>query len=299
MWLFYALVGPPFWALVHILDSHCVGNVFDRPWMGVITSSLATATIFLIALLVFPFASYDLALPDFHTILLAMCAGGLIQLGQTFYFNALEKTEAGIVAAYGNFTPTLLPLASYFLLGDVLEPWHYLSIGVLVVASICFCLIDISRNGKYDSVFLMLMASTVQVSAILIEKYVFEQGAFLTGFAFIIIGVILSGVLPLLFVANVRKAFIQNVPKLKPLAPVFVGIESANLIALYMSQKAIDLGSPTLAAAMETTVPGYTFLITMLLIALKHRYGNQEASYKIRTKLLLVGIMTAGVVQIA
>ena len=298
MWLFYALIGPPFWALVHILDSHCVGNVFDRPWMGVITSSLATAGIFLVALLVLPFGHYDLQLPDLKFIFLAMLAGGLIQLGQAFYFNALEKTEAGIVAAYGNFTPTLLPIVSYFLLGDVLEPWHYVSIGVLVVASICFCLIDISRNGKCDSVFLMLAASGIQVSAILIEKYVFENGAFLVCFGFIIIGVILGGALPVLINPGVRNAFIKNVPKLKPLVPVFVGIEMANLIALYMSQKAIDLGSPTLAAAMETTVPGYTFLLTMLLLVLKHRFGNKEASHKLGTKLLLVGIMTASVVQL-
>jgi drug/metabolite transporter (DMT)-like permease len=170
---------------------------------------------------------------------------------------------------------------------------------VLVIASLCFCLIDISRNGKWDSIFLMLMASTLQVSAILIEKYVFEHGTFFIGFTFIILGVVLSGVLPLLLVPSVRRAFSINVPKLKPLAPLFLCIEMANLVALYMSQRAVDLGSPSLAAAMETTVPGYTFLLTILLLAFKHRYGNEEARYQLRTKLLLVGIMTAGVIQIA
>lgn len=297
MWLFYALLGPPFWALVHILDSHCVGNVFDRPWMGVITSSLSTAVIALIALFFLP--CVDWQLPEWHIIVLAMLAGGLIQLGQGFYFQALEKTEAGIVAAYGNFTPTLLPLVSYFLMGDVLQPWHYITIGVLVIASICFCLIDVSRHGKWDSVFLMLVASTAQVSAILLEKYVFEQGTFSTSFAFVIMGVVLSGLLPILVAPSVRKAFSNNIPKLKPLAPLFIGIETANLVALYLSQKAVDLGSPSLASAMETTVPGYTFLLTILLLSLKHRFGNEEARYQLRTKLILVGIMTAGVVQLA
>lgn len=297
MWLFYALLGPPFWALVHILDSHCVGNVFDRPWMGVITSSLATAVIALF----FPFILLymDWRLPSWHIIALALLSGGLIQLGQGFYFQALEKTEAGIVAAYGNFTPTLLPLVSYFLMGDVLQPWHYITIGVLVLASICFCLIDISRHGNWNSIFLMLMASTVQVSAILIEKYVFVHSAFLMCFMFIILGVVLSGVLPLLVVPSVRKAFSKNIPKLKSLAPFFLCIEMANLVALYMSQRAIDLGSPSLAAAMETTVPGYTFLLTILLLSFNHRFGNEEARYQLRTKLILVAIMTAGVMQIA
>jgi uncharacterized membrane protein len=297
MWLYYALLGPPFWALIHILDSHCVGNVFDRPWIGVITSSLATAVIALVFLLIFP--GEEWILPEWRIIGLGILAGGLIQLSQAFYFQALEQTEAGIVAAYGNFTPTLLPLASYFLMGEVLEPWHYIAIGVLVIASLCFCLIDISREGKWDSLFLMLMTSSLQVTAILIEKYVFEQGDFIICFMFIILGVVLSGVLPLLISSNVRNIFIGNAPKLKPLASLFIGIECANVIALYLSQKAVDLGSPALSAAMETTVPGYTFLITIALLYFKHHYGDEDAKYELRTKLILVAIMSAGVAQIA
>ncbi len=297
MWLYYALLGPPFWALIHILDSHCVVNVFDRPWIGVITSSLATAVISLVFLLVFPGMEWQL--PEWHIIGLAILGGSLIQLSQAFYFQALDQTEAGIVAAYGNFTPTLLPLASYFLMGEVLQPWHYIAIGVLVIASLCFCLIDISREGKWDSLFLMLMTSSLQVSAILIEKYIFEQGTFIICFMFIILGVVLSGVLPLLFSPKVRKIFIGNVPKLKPLASLFIGIECANVVALYLSQKAVDLGSPALSAAMETTVPGYTFLITIALLYFKHHYGDEDAKYQLRTKLILVAIMSAGVAQIA
>lgn len=298
MWLFYALLGPPFWALVHILDSHCVGNVFDKPWMGVITSSLATAVIALTgAIYILPYVAWQL--PEWHIIALALFAGGLIQLGQGFYFKALEKTEAGIVAAYGNFTPTLLPVASYFLMGDVLQPWHYIAIGVLVLVSICFCLIDVSRHGNWNSIFLMLMASAFQVSAILIEKYVFVHSTFLISFMFIIMGVVLSGVLPLLLVPSVRRAFSDNLPKLKPLAPLFLGIEMANVAALYLSQRAVDLGSPTLSAAMETTVPGYTFLLTIFLLYFKHQYGDEGVRHELRTKMLLVGIMTAGVMRLA
>jgi len=297
MWLYYALLGPPFWALVNILDSHCVGNVFDRPWIGVITGSLATALILLAFPFVLPYMEWQL--PDWHIIALAILAGGLIQLAQAFYFQALEETEAGIVAAYENFTPTLLPLASYFLLGDELGFWNYVAIGVLVIASLCFCLIDISRDGKWSSIFLMLMASSIQVAAILLEKYVFENGAFIICFMFIIIGVVLSGLLPLIFSRKVRTTFSNNLPKLTPMAPLFIGLEFANVVALYLSQKALDLGSPALSAAMETTVPGYTFLLTILLLYFKHHYGDEDARYKLRTKLLLVGIMTAGVMQIA
>lgn len=297
MWLYYALLGPPFWALVNILDSHCVGNVFDRPWVGVITGSLATAVILIASPLVLPFLDWEL--PGLNIIALSVLAGGLIQLSQAFYFQALEQTEAGIVAAYENFTPTLLPLASYFLMGDVLKPWQYIAIFVLIIASLCFCLIDISRNGKWDSIVLMLITSSLQVSAILIEKYIFEEGDFVICFMLIIFGVVLSGILPLIFLSKARKIFFNNVPKLKPFTALFIGLECANLVALYLSQKAVDLGSPALSAAMETTVPGYTFLITILLLYFKHNFGDEDAKYKLRTKLVLVGIMSLGVAQIA
>ena len=89
MWLFYALLGPPFWAFLSILDSHCVGNVFDRPWIGVITGSLATS----IMLLAFPFvlAYVEWQLPEWRIIGLALLVGGLIQLQQAFFFQALRK----------------------------------------------------------------------------------------------------------------------------------------------------------------------------------------------------------------
>jgi drug/metabolite transporter (DMT)-like permease len=297
MWLYYALLGPPFWAVLNILDSHCVGNVFDRPWIGVIIGSLATAIMLLAFPFVLPYVAWEL--PEWHIIALAFLVGGLIQLQQAFFFQALEQTESGIVAAYENITPTLLPFASYFLLGDVLQPWHYVSIFVLVIASLCFAMIDVSRNGRWDSLFLMLIASSIQVAVILIEKYVFQHSAFVISFMFILIGVVLSGVLPLLLASNVRKTFCSNIPKLKPYIPLFIGLEFANVFALYLSQKAVDLGSPTLSSAMEATVPAYSFLFTIVLLFFKHRYGNEDARYRLRTKLVLVGIMAVGVMQIA
>lgn len=297
MWLYYALLGPPFWAILNIIDSHFVDNVFDHPWVGVITGSLATAVILLVFPFVLPFVEWHL--PEWQIIALALFAGGLVQFQQTFFFQALENTEAGIVAAYENFTPTLLPLASYFLMGEVLEFWHYLAIGVLIIASLCFCLIDISRNGNWSSIFLMLFASIIQVAVILIEKYVFEHSDFIISFMFIIIGVVVGGLFPLLLLPKVRKSFSDNVPRLKPFALLFVGIEFANVVALYLGQKAIDLGSPALSAAMETTVPGYTFLIAILLLYFKKQYADEDVRYRLRTKFVLVGIMTAGVMQIA
>jgi uncharacterized membrane protein len=292
MWLLFALLGTFFWAIVHVLDRHCVERVFNRPWMGVITSSLASLTVFLALPFAIPFVTLEL--PAWGIIFLALFAGALVQLSQAFYFQALEHTEAGIVAAYWNLTPTILPLASYILLGKVLDGWHYVGIAVLVVSSVCFCLVDTNLRGRWQSFLLMFGASAVQVPALLIEKYVFEQGTFFVGFLLITVGIIASGSAPLL-VPGVRRAVARNLVTLRPAIPLIVGIECANLTALFMSQRAIDLGIPSLVAAVEASLPAFTFVLAIILLSVNKLFSDEEARGWLPLKLILVGTMGYGV----
>jgi uncharacterized membrane protein len=292
MWLLFALLSPLFWAIVHILDRHCVERIFDRPWFGVITGALATVVIFpfaLFALLVVP-----LELPTWEFILWALLAGALVQLSQVFYFQSLNNSEAGIVAAYLNTVPALLPVASYLLQGTILKGWHYTGIMVLVVSSICFSLLDTNRQTRQQTFWFMLLASVLQVGALLIEKHVFEHSTFLAGFLTFTIGLVLSGLMPLA-IPNIRSAFIRNLATLRPAIPIIIGIEMANLIALFMSQRAIDLGIPSLVAAVEASIPGYTFLLTMAWVSRRKKFSENEVGQKIGLKLLLVAVMAIGV----
>ena len=184
-------------------------------------------------------------------------------------------------------------------MGDVLQPWHYISIGVIVLASLCFAMIDVTRHGRWDSILLMLIVSSIQITIVLIQKYLFEQGDFVIIFMFILIGIVISGLLPLLLVFNARKIFKNNIPKLKPYIPLFICLEFANVFALYLTQKSIDLGSPALTAAMGATIPAYSFLFSLVLLRFKHRFGDEEVRYRFRTKLVLVGIMSVSVMQLA
>ena len=107
MWLVFALMAPFFFAVVHVLDSYCVSDIFEKPWVGGLTSSLATVVVILMAMpFVLPFIEWSL--PPSKIILLALLAGGLIQASQFLYFQALSYSEAGIVAAYWNMIPAIL-----------------------------------------------------------------------------------------------------------------------------------------------------------------------------------------------
>ncbi len=293
MWLFYALLTPLFWSVVHVMDSHCVDEVFEKPWMGMITSALTSTVVIVFLPFILPYIDTTDSVSLYY-IGLAVLAGVFIQLSQFFYFQSLANSEAGIVAAYWNLTPAILPMVSYFLFRDVLSMNQYVGIGLLIMTSVGFCLIDGNIHARWNTFFMMLIASGLQVTALLIEDHVFDHVNYLTGFFFITLGLIIAGVMPL-FIPHVFKVFMRNMRKLSQAMHILFGIEIINLCALATSQKAIALGNPSLVAAVETSVPAYTFVLSILLIEIVPRLGDPEALGKLGQKIIFVVVMIFGV----
>lgn len=292
MWLLYALLSPLFWAIVHLLDWYCVERLFEKPWMGAITSSLASCSIFLLL----PLFSSNLIweMPRFEVIAVAILAGILIQISQIFYFQSLSYSEAAIVAAYWNITPTVLPIASFLLLGKVFQARHYLGIVILILASVGFCLVDTNFKARWKAFCLMSFACCIQAVALLLEEFVFHHSSFLVGFLLTTIGIIVCGILPLL-VQSVRLSFFKALSAMWSGIPILFAIELVNLFALLMSQRAIALGIPSLVAAVETTIPAYTFIFSVVLYRFRLPFSDVRTLHHLRFKLLLLGVMMAGV----
>ena len=293
MWIFFALLGPFFWAIIHLLDSHCIEKVFDRPWMGVITSSLSSLVTFLILPFAAPFVVWEIS--GWDIVGLALLTGALIQISQAFYFQALEYSEAGTVAAYSNITTILLPIVSFIFLDQNLELGNYLGMIGLVACSGCFCLLDQSVSGRSRSFFYMLLACSAQVGVLLLEKHIFEHisCSFLV-FLLVTVGFTVSGFCPLLL-SPVRKAFQNNISSLKTAMAIIIGIDIINFIAIFCGQQAVRLGTPSLVAAIETTTPAYTFFLSALLLLVLPRYADPRVRHQFKLKLLLVSLMVIGV----
>lgn len=173
MWLLFALSTPLFWSIVHVMDSDCVDEIFEKPWMGAVTSALASIVVFVPLPFILPFVSWEI--PKLEIILLSLGAGMLIQISQAFYFQALAYSESGVVAAYWNMTPALLPLATFIATGSILSTTKYAGILILITASVGMCLVDTNLETRWRSFFLMLTASFLQVIFFLIEDHIYQQ----------------------------------------------------------------------------------------------------------------------------
>jgi uncharacterized membrane protein len=292
MWLIFALISPFFWAIVHVMDSHCVEEVLEKPWVGMVTSALSSIIVFLPLPILLLFFSWEI--PETNIVIFAIAAGVLIQISQAFYFKSLSYSEAGIIAAYWNMTPAFLPIVSYFFLSRVLEIPQYMGIILLVISSVVLCLLDTEFHTRWKAFWLMFIASTLQVAALMLEDHIFDNASYFVGFYLIATGLILTGISPLIF-ARARRRVFSNFPRLRKAMKIFLGIEVANLLALASSERAISLGNPSLVAAVETTVPAYTFLLSLILLGFGSKLGDPSTKNSLLYKFFLVLVMGAGV----
>ncbi len=296
MWVFLALAAALFFALVHIIDEYCVDEIFAYPWLGVITSALASLVVFIPLPFIVPFTGWEW--PKISILIIALFAGILIQISQLLYFNALAKTNAGIVAAYWNMIPAMLPILSYVFLNKILSPNQYSGIVLLIFASNIMLLSDHNIETRASAFLLMTGASLLQSISYLLQDYIYENTSYIVGFVFFTIGIISVGILPL-GIPYIRGKFFQSAHRLAGVIRVFLIVEILNLIALAFAQKSIEQGSPALVAAVETTIPGFTFLIGIMCLPFLKMSYDKNIVCNLGRKLSALSIMIVGVYMVS
>jgi uncharacterized membrane protein len=288
MWIYYALFSSFLWAIVHVLDEHCVDKIFSKPWLGVVTSSGISAGIFLLL----PLLNIPIVIPPGYLLAICLVTGLIIQLSQYFYFRALDCSDSGTVSAYWNLTPIFLLAVSYWLFGYFITANNYLGIALLIIASIGLCAIDRFSN-RLQTLYLMAIASGLLTLVMTIEKYIFDLTDFFGAFLSITAGMIFSG-LACFSLKEVRSTLRQDLPKIQQAIPIFIAIELLNLVALYTGQLAVKLGVPVLVSAIEASTPAYAFGLSSL-IAIFQRRIDLETDRKLTLKWGFVGLMIMGV----
>jgi uncharacterized membrane protein len=288
MWIQYALFSSFLWAIVTVLDEHCVDHIFSKPWLGVITSSGISAGIFLLV----PFLNMPIVIPQWDILLICIFTGAVIQLSQVYYFRALDSSDSGTVSAYWNLTPTFLPVISYWLFGYIITGNNYIGIGLLLVASIGLCAID-KFESKWDTLYLMSIAASLQTGVVLLEKYIFDRSQFFGAFLTVSMSICLTGLFSL-GMKEVRISLVKDLPKIKKALPVFIIIELVNWVALYTGQTAVKMGVPSLVSAIEASIPAFAFAISLTVMGLSRKI-DAETRKKLPMKWAMVGLMMTGV----
>jgi uncharacterized membrane protein len=298
MWVTAALTSAMLFATVHIIDEYCVDHILEKPYIGVITSALASMVAFLSLPFIVPIVG-SMQFPSGKIVVYCLAAGALIQVNQALYFKALSYSEAGTVAGYWNMVPAFLPFISYLVFGEVLELNNYRGIYLIVLASLGLCLLDKKTDDNTSAFLLILMGVTLQIVALLLMKQIFKEAAFYSGFLLITSGMIIVGLLPLAL-KSVRRTFLSNFDELGQAMHLFIIVEIINLAAYGALQKSIQMGgNPSLVAAIDATTPGFAFLFSVLFLLFTRKFGNTASQSKLTLRFVNVGVMFMGVWLVA
>ena len=270
MWIQYALFSSFLWAIVHILDEHCVNRIFSKPWLGVVTNSGISAGIFLLV----PFLNIPITIPQWDVLLICLFT----------------------VSADWNLTLTFLPVISYWLFGYLITGNNYIGIRLLLMASIGLYAID-KFESKWDTLYLMSIAASIQTGVVLLEKYTFDRSDCFGAFLSITTGIFMTGLFSL-GVRSVGISLVKDLPKIKQALPVFIIIELINWVALYTGQSAVKMGVPSLVSAkrkrddksFEASIPAFAFGISLVLAMLTHKV-DAETKRKLPVKWTMVSLM--------
>lgn len=292
IWLVFAIVSSAFCAIVIVLDAHCVDEVFDHPLVGIVTSGMTV--LMAIPLLSVGLLFSPLAPMSVTTVALCALTGFLFIASQGFYFQSLATAESGIVAAYWNLIPLLLIVVSFVLFGEVLTLASYTGAGIIIISSVAICLLDGNQKSRWSTFGMMFAGALLQVAYFLVQKHVFNRCPVYQAFLLISLSMGLSGVSTLL-IPGCRLIFRKNWPRIRTSLRFLFAIEVTNLVAIGTTHYAVSFGIPSLVSAVEASIPGCTFLISMVLFASTGKYGEEEARNHLLGKLLLVCVMVFGV----
>ena len=294
MWLTLSLVSVLLFSTIFVIDEYCVENIFDKAWIGFVTSALTSGLVLAITLpFAAPFISWNSL--NWNIVLIGFTAGSAIQLSQLFYFQSLSWSESDTVAAFGSLTPILLPIIRFSILGEKLPMIHYVGIATLVTASAGFYVLDLNFKTKIRALVLMIASCLFLVTAFSLEDILYTKTDFVTGFISTGVGITVIGCLPLFLKRNrivVTKIF-SNVKNMH----LLVVTEVLNIAAIGFWAGAISIGNPSYVAAVEATIPGFTY--TLAATASICRKKATSSSYSVRIfsfKWALVSMMILGIV---
>lgn len=292
VWLVFALISPLFFGIVHVFDAYCVDEIFEQPWMGAVTSGLSMLVLCPVLALGLGFVS--LTPMSVGAISWCALAGVVFMVGHIAYFQALAFSESGIVSAYWDMIPLFLLPLGYIIFDERLTTIQYVGCVVLVFASVNFCLLDGHLETRLQAFLLMIFGAICYSGYFLIQKYLFDRYPVYQTFIAITFFMGIAGLLPLMLPKN-RQMFRQNRKVLSEKFGLLLGLETVNLVGVATGQYAVSYGSPSLVAAVDSTIAAYTFLISMSLYAVFGKYGEAEAKENLPRKLLLVAVMAVGV----
>lgn len=294
-WLAIAFIAPLFWAIMNVIDVYFVSSVYEDEWDGGIISSLFQLSAWLLVV----FGLVEFQNPGALPMLAAIVSGALLSLSFFYYFRTLFTShDVVVIGAIWNLSVPLVPFLAWILVGERLSSTHYLGIALAFIGAMLFTVHERIRANNLGGVMKnMLLAVFLLSSSMVLQNWTYDHAAvdFWSGYLLFSLGAALAaGVM----IAIDRCSWRDRSTHLRELTTryfhVFFFAEFLGLLAILASQRAISLSpSVSYVAAIESTVPVFVMIISLVLAALFLRANQTKARQLFTDQLDAFGVKLA------
>jgi len=260
-WLLVGLLPPLLCAIVALIDACMVdSDVYLDPAEATIVSAFFGAILLLLPVL--NIVEFSMPASDVATV--AFVSGVLFSLHIYFYMAGLFKRNDTVVAeTMQNLSVLLVPFFAFVLIGEVLDPAHYVGIGCAGVGVVYMYFYalgkessrcqDFFSNGTAALFIAMLLFCLILIAG----EWVYQRTDFWSGYLLFITGLLFGGVIFFLF--SGRKSVVRL---MRNRWRLFLLIEGISTFAMLCSLRAVDI-SPSVTYVAITECLGAYFVLLL------------------------------------
>ncbi|MDO8565700.1 MAG: DMT family transporter [Candidatus Moranbacteria bacterium] len=300
-WLLMALIAPFLWALVAIVDTYFVHDVYEDEYDGMVVSGVFQ----LLPWLLVPVGAIEFTFSSAQIAGFAFVAGGMLALSFFCYFKALFiRNDAVLMQTLWTVGVPVVPFFAYFLIGEVLTSAHYAGIGIAFIGILLFNFDGNVKRIGFSRIVFPMVGAIVFFSLYMVFArkahdlspldfwsvyLLFSFGATATAFAVLVIA---------------KKNAIEKARKIVRLSGkyfyAFLCTEGLYLAGTITSQKAISLApAVSFVVVIESLVPVFVMVVSLFLMLVLKRLGNIAIGDVYRQQLSGVWIKILALVFLA
>lgn len=294
-WIFIAIIGYFFLALVNIGDKIFLGNFIPN-------YKSYTILIGFLGLIIFVIAPWFLVWPGLLIFIISLISGTLFIAALLSFFYSLKVGEASRVIPFiGGLTPIFSLVLSVVFLSSIFTANQLVAFLLLIIGSTLIVRTPHSAHRwdhiwedvlhpqrHFKEVIVAVLAALFFSASFVSSKYVFDNAEFLNGFMWVRLGSFLA-IIFLIFNRKNRQAFSGAVKKIKSKTGLlFIGNQGFGAIGFFLQNLSISLGSVALVNALQGVQ--YVFVIGLAALA-SFKFPEVFKGEKIEKKIIVEKII--------
>lgn len=244
-------------AIAVVIDKFLLSKKISNPAVyAFFISALSLLGLFLIP---FGFQLYSI-----NQILIAIIAGIIFTFALLYMFKAISGNEASRVTPFmGGLQPIFVFILALIFLGENLDIQSLIAFAVIISGTVVISWQNNSKASQKEAYIFAIISTFLFAISYTINKYVFIQQDFISGFVWTRVGSFL-GALTLLFIAQNRRDIKKEIknPE-KKTGNLFIAGQSAGALSFVLVNYAIAISD---SVALVNAMRGLEYIFLLIIV---------------------------------